>query len=105
MRRPVWNVASPCGTLTLTQPLTDMDTKHPEELPDDVLMSLGFIKKKHSDSAEETWTHMRSKGIFYHHILDPYSVMDILIEIGHEEFREEALYTLKLLEIDQPTTP
>jgi len=77
------------------------DTKHPEEMPDDILLSLGFRKKDSPYSGGKSWTHKRGCGRFYHHILTPSQVADALIEIGHGEFRRRAAAALSSLEMNE----
>ncbi len=61
------------------------------EMPAEILEALGFRKKSDEMRFDgEYWTHERSCGQFYFHILTPAAVSDALIEIGHNEFRRRA---------------
>lgn len=74
--------------------------KHPDEMPDDILLSLGFEKKENPYRDEKDWTHKRGAGKFYFHILTPEQVMEALIEIGHCEFRRRAAEVLSSIDMD-----
>ncbi len=76
-----------------------IDDKHPSEMSDEILYSLGFVKKPY-DGGEEYWTHKRADGKFYFHVLTPNQVADALIEIGHSEFRKQAVEVLSGLGMD-----
>jgi hypothetical protein len=54
--------------------------KHPDELPDEILIYFGFVKKK-NEFNDLFWTHQEADG-FYYHVLTPLAVKVILIEIG-----------------------
>lgn len=71
--------------------------KHPSEMADDILWSLGFIKKENPYSDGEAWTHQMGAGKFYFHILTPKAVAEALIEIGQNEFRRMAIASLASL--------
>lgn len=74
--------------------------KHPSEMPDEILISLGFVKKPSPYSDGDAWTHPRAAGKFYYHILSPDQVTNILIEIGHGEFRRRAASALSSIDMD-----
>lgn len=70
--------------------MSDDHTKHPTELPDDLLISMGFYRAV-SPSGRLYWTHKRSPGKFFYHILSPQSTADALIEIGYDELRQKVV--------------
>lgn len=75
--------------------------KHHDEMPDDVLASLGFVRTPSPVSETVTgWTHPRSGGQFYYHIMTPDAVASALIEIGHMEFRRAAIDSLNSLDME-----
>lgn len=76
------------------------ETKHPSEMADDILLSLGFLKKESPYSDREAWTHQRGVGKFYFHILTPEMVAEALIEIGHCEFRRRAVAAISSIDMD-----
>ena len=69
-------------------------------MPDDILISLGFVKKPCRFSGKEEWTHLRGL-VFYYHMLTPDQVMIALIEIGHQEFRRRAEAELASIDMDE----
>lgn len=69
-------------------------------MSDEVLISLGFRRTMRPGLEEPTWTHARSNGLCYFHILTPDQVAEALIEIGREEFRKKAIATLVDLDVD-----
>ena len=77
-----------------------MNDKHKDEMSDDVLFSLGFVKKVNSFLDEEAWTHTRGKGKFYYHILTADMVVEALINIGYCEFRRKAVAALDNIDMD-----
>jgi len=64
--------------------------KHPDEMPDAVLSSLGFKRERSPHGPGEYWTHPRNPGVFFYHIITPAMVTEALIETGHAEFRARA---------------
>jgi hypothetical protein len=58
------------------------------EMPEEVLLSLGFIKRE-SPYGGLHWTHQRDLETFYYYILTPEMVTDALVNIGQKEFKRK----------------
>ena len=67
-----------------------MNISQKEEMSEEILLALGFVMKKDPIMGELCWTHSRGKS-FYYHILTPEMVTEALIDIGIEDFRENAI--------------
>lgn len=77
-----------------------MNEKHPTEMADDILLSLGFVEIDNPYTDGEVWSHKRSAGKIYPHILTPDKVAEALIEIGHCEFRRMAAAVISSIDMD-----
>lgn len=67
-------------------------------MADNVLLSLGFLKKENPYTDGEAWTHQRAAGRFYF-CLTPEAVAEALIEIGHCEYRRRAVAAVSSIDI------
>jgi len=76
------------------------DEKHPSEMPDAVLHSLGFVRVPSPYSDGDGWTHLRGDGKMYFHILTPDQVAQALVEVGHGEMRRAAHSAISSIDMD-----
>lgn len=58
------------------------------QLPDEVLESLGFKLVPSPYAGDDVWTHKRGRGKFYFHLLTPECTSEALINIGKTEMKE-----------------